>query len=66
MARITEAEFKEILKNPYRDDPQWEESDAYAVDAQGGPDEESSSEEEDSEAVGAVTLPADCVCQHCR
>jgi len=53
------------LTDPYRDDPEWREWHALAVDVQGGPDEETSSEEEDGDE-NTVSLPKDCVCQTCR
>jgi hypothetical protein len=56
MTMPSEAEFKEILRNPYRDDPPWQE---WA-------DEESSSEDDDVTESSNITLPETCVCQLCR
>jgi hypothetical protein len=56
MTMPSEAEFKEILRNPYRDDPPWQE---WA-------DEESSSDDDDVTESSNITLPETCVCQLCR
>jgi hypothetical protein len=51
-----------------RDDPEWEPWHAEAVDVQGGPEESSSSDEDEGDYGGLtpVTLPENCVCEQCR
>jgi hypothetical protein len=59
MTAPSESEIKEILRNPYRDDPEW----------QPWADEESSAEDDDvdeEEQTDTVSLPEACVCQLCR
>ena len=55
--------------DPYCFDPDWEDCYALASDVQGGPDEQSSSDEEDKAGDGSgATNDAEpvCVCQNCR
>jgi len=59
-------EYTEAMKDPYRDDPMWEDWHANAYGVQGGAYDCSSSESEDEMTLQPVTLPTTCVCQHCR
>jgi hypothetical protein len=60
-------EYEEAMRNPYRDDPVWEDWHSQAYGVQGGLDDTSSSESEDETInMQPVTLPSTCVCQHCR
>lgn len=60
-------EYEEAMRNPYRDDPVWEDWHSQAYGVQGGLDDTSSSESEDETInMQPVTLPSSCVCQHCR
>jgi hypothetical protein len=57
----------ETMRNPYRDDPVWEDWHSQANGVQGGADDSSTSESEDENARSqTVNLPTTCVCQHCR
>jgi hypothetical protein len=63
----SDTDFESNLNNPYRDDPEWEPWHAQAVDVHGGPDEDSSSDSDEGDALGGdFTLPETCVCQCCR
>ncbi len=67
MENDSDSESEVDLTDPYRDDPDWREWHALAVDVQGGPEEETSSgEDDDAESTSIVSLPKDCVCQNCR
>lgn len=58
---------EESLRDPYRDDPAWQDWHADAVDVQGGPDDSSSEEEDDeSGAPNPIVFPETCVCLQCR
>jgi hypothetical protein len=61
------SDCEEALRDPYRDDPTWQDWHAHAVDVQGGPDD-SSSEDDDDESGGpnGTILPETCVCLQCR
>jgi len=53
--------------DPYCFDPDWEDCYALASDVQGGPDEESSSDEEvKAGGSNSDAEPVVCVCQNCR
>jgi hypothetical protein len=54
-------DYSSVMKNPYRDDPDWYKT-AYGV--QGGAEDISSSESE--EEGQPVVLPTTCVCGQCR
>jgi hypothetical protein len=59
--------YEEVTRNPYRDDPVWEDWNSRAYGVQGGADDSSSSESEDETAdVLPVSLPSSCVCKQCR
>jgi hypothetical protein len=60
------SEHEHAVNDPYRDDPDWAPWHSEAVDVQGGPDDDSSSDENETDAEAAVTLPETCICQHCR
>jgi hypothetical protein len=73
----SETDFRNILKNPYCDDPQWQEWHANATDVQGGADDDTTTEEEEEEmeeegaegvegGVQLASLPGKCICGHCR
>ncbi len=67
MENDSDSESEVDLTDPYRDDPDWREWHALAVDVQGGQEEEEeTSSEEDDDAEITVSLPKDCVCQNCR
>ena len=52
-------------QDPYRDDPVLEPWHLSAVDVQGGPNDTSSSDEDD-EQTAPVILPQNCICQRCN
>jgi hypothetical protein len=58
-------DYSSVMKNPYRDDPVWEDWHATACGVQGGADDISSSESEE-EGGEPVVLPTTCVCSQCR
>jgi hypothetical protein len=58
-------DYSSVMKNPYRDDPVWEDWHATACGVQGGAEDISSSESEE-EGVEPVVLPTTCVCSQCR
>jgi hypothetical protein len=63
---MSDSDHEQSVNNPYRDDPDWAPWHAEAVDVQGGPDDDTSSDEEESDLEVAVSLPETCVCKHCR
>ena len=58
-------DYSSVMKNPYRDDPVWEDWHATACGVQGGAEDISSSESEE-EGGEPVVLPTTCVCSQCR
>jgi hypothetical protein len=58
-------DYSSVMKNPYRDDPGWEDWHATACGVQGGAEDISSSESEE-EGGEPVVLPTTCVCSQCR
>jgi hypothetical protein len=60
-------EYEAAMRNPYRDDPVWEDWHAQAYGVQGGADDSSSSESEDETGdCQPIILPTTCICQLCR
>jgi hypothetical protein len=60
-------DFEGALVNPYRADPDWEPWHATAVGVQGGPDDDSTSEDSDiATGEDPETMPEICICQNCR
>jgi hypothetical protein len=67
MSEEDQDKYEVAKRNPYRDDPVWEDWHSQAYGVQGGADDSSSSDSEDETAdTEAVTLPTSCICQHCR
>jgi hypothetical protein len=67
MSDDDKSEYEAAVRNPYRDDPVWEDWHAQAYGVQGGVDDTSSSESEDESGDSQpVILPSTCLCQQCR
>ncbi len=68
MLEDDDAQFENVMKIPYCDDPVWQPWHADAPDVQGGADDDTSSEEEEEEEEGGTlcTLPKACLCENCR
>ncbi len=58
-------DYSSVMKNPYRDDPVWEDWHAIACGVQGGAEDISSSESEE-EGGEPVVLLTTCLCSQCR
>jgi hypothetical protein len=63
---MSDSDNEEPTKDPYRDDPDWAPWHAEAVDVQGGPDDNTSSDEDEQCVEASVTFPENCICQCCR
>jgi hypothetical protein len=66
MSDESDSDVDGITTNPYRDDPEWEPWHAFAVDVQGGADDETTSDEEEEPEGRVISLPDSCVCKNCR
>ncbi len=58
-----EDDYSEVMKNPYRDDPVWEDWQETACGVQGGAEDSRSSSESEEEGDQPVALPTTCECR---